>query len=306
MSSLDIASIKKTIETRCKGITRVIFANENIDALKIIIERKDNGGININITSFGIRDNKEDPFYKQSFGFKIEKQKRNINPKSKLNLLQGKKKQPITNVVNKPNEKQDSVAEVANSVVQDSIVPSTMEDGLNNDNKKIDIKLNNIKILKLNKYINKYKEHKKNKNIKKYIKKQIKIKKSIKANNKKQHNNTDPDNSIDPCKNCKVWENKYIKIKNKYKKIKKDKNKIKEIEDVDVEGEKHCYQCSLDNGVYKYENYEFNIYRVEDNEGKLVNISINRCFEEEPEVEYYETDGEDVVITGIWNGKKIE
>lgn len=302
MRLIDITNIKKSIENRCKGITRLIFTDENVDALKIIIEKKDNGSINVDISSFGIRDNKDDPFYNQNFSFKLEKQKRNINPRSKLNLLQGKKKQQSIKVVNNI-EKQESAADIAN-INKNNIIPNTT-------NNKIDIKLINTKIITPNKNIKNPKNTNKPYNIKKQKKSKIIIKNIKQRTNKKNNlTNTNVTNvtnvAVDVCNSCKLWKNKYKKMKGKYKKNKnKLKNKKLYKEKREAKNKKDCYQCCLDNGVYKYEDYTFDIYRVKDKEGNLVNISIKRSFDEDPEVEYYETDGENVVVvTNLWDGKK--
>lgn len=184
-------NIKKTVEVRCKALTRVILANEDIDALKIIIERKDNGSIDILLSSFGIRDDKENPFYKHKFTFKLKKQNKNVSEKSRLNLLRGKKKQQAldSNPVDKPVENVEKTNEVIKNTGTNSsiinneqtivqkeikiapIIPNENSKVINNT---VDIKVNNMKILnlnKLNKLNNKtykpIKTQKKNKTIKK-------------------------------------------------------------------------------------------------------------------------------------------
>lgn len=263
MDLLNIKNIEKTIETRCKGITRILFANDNIDALKIIIERRENGKINIDISSFGIRDDKENPFYKQKFDFKLEKQQRKMNPKSKLNLLQGKKKQQTANVVEKINN-QIPITEIAKVIKSPT---ETISNEKENIKDKVDIFLNNTKILKLDRFSKIYKKQKTIKNTKKQ--KTIKNNKNNKNIMKDKKNGKDGDKKkktidLNGCNKCIVLKKRLDELEKELEYVKRKREDRKK---------EDCYLCYYKE-KYNLENYTLGIDEMINSKGKVVESDI--------------------------------
>lgn len=271
--------IKNTVENRCKGLTRVIFENDNIDALKILIERDEKGGINIILVSYGIRDDRDTPFYKHNFGFKLNKQKKNVNEKSKLNLLRGKKKQQHINpkpeidvAIQKLNNNNNN--KIEQTIVQE--IPNDTNDtncsnGIVLDKPNItNIKLNNMKILNINKIKKQTTKTIKTpkKNIKtKNIKNKTKCSRSICIDLEAKYNNL-----VNSVSNCYTCSRGIATVDDFYdhnlKLYKEKKEKEKKIRDLDI-NKKYTYVVDpatkvLCHTLNKYAtNYEIMISTLE-------------------------------------------
>lgn len=259
---MDVGLIKKTVDKKCKEIFKLIFNNlDNVDAIKIISERKGEDNIKVKICSFGIRDDSDNPFYHQDFKFSLIKKKRKMNPNSIKNLMIGKRKRQESELdtVNKNEISKTTVK--SNVEVEDmmdlTIISALRINNITNDNeeynKNKDTENKKIKkrCKKINKYIEKEAENIKTPKIGKRIEQQevdteLIARKVIKYQNQNENpqnidlNTYVEDNplkngssktihSID-CVKCIEWDEKYNDLKKYTEELEKKRNK--------------CYFCS--------------------------------------------------------------